>query len=204
MGYEHDVFLSYLHEKPSGTWVTQHFLPYFQHQLGNALARRANLFIDRTGIHLGQKWPTRIKQALARSRCLVGIWSPLYFQSLWCLSECAVMRHREANLGFGTGGNAEGLIVGVRVNDGIHFPDYARDSQSADMEPYFFDEQGFTQSALYVDFQKKVADLAKEVARVVNNAPTWSDDWLTAAWLDDVVAGIQVGPAPTASQPLLT
>jgi hypothetical protein len=113
------------------------------------------------------------------------------------------MRHREGKLGFGTEGNTEGLIVGVRVNDGIHFPDYARNSQSADMEQFFFDEQGFTNSPLYIEFQKKVAEIAKEVARVVNNAPAWSEDWLTAAWVDDVVAEIQMGPKPKASQPLL-
>jgi hypothetical protein len=203
MGYEYDVFLSYLHEKPSGTWVVQHFLPYFQHQLGNALARRAALFIDRTGIHLGQKWPARLKQALGHSRCLVGIWSPLYFQSEWCLCECAVMRHRETKLGFGTAENTEGLIVGVRVNDGIHFPEYARESQSADMEKYFFDEHGFSQSPLYVDFQKQIAELAREVARVVNNAPPWADEWVSPAWIDEVVAGVQVGDAPKASQPSL-
>lgn len=203
MGYDYDVFLSYLHEKPSGTWVMEHFLPYFQHQLGNALGRRAALFIDRTGIHLGQKWPARLKQALARSCCLVGIWSPLYFQSEWCLCECAVMRHREEKLGFGTRENTEGLIVGVRVNDGDHFPPYAKESQSGDMRQFFYDGNGFTQSPLYVDFQKRVNEFATEVARVVNNAPAWSEEWATKEWLDDVFAGISAGAAPKASQPLL-
>jgi hypothetical protein len=51
MAYEYDVFLSYLREKPCGTWVTEHFLPYFRHQLGNALAHSASIFLDRTEIH---------------------------------------------------------------------------------------------------------------------------------------------------------
>src|SRR3974377_2085082 len=67
MDYDWDVFLSYLHERPSGIWVNEHFLPYFKFDLGNALNRRARIFIDREGIHSGQKWPARIKHALARS-----------------------------------------------------------------------------------------------------------------------------------------
>ena len=113
------------------------------------------------------------------------------------------MRHRETKLGFGTTINTEGLIVGVRVNDGIHFPQYARDSQSADLEQYFFDEHGFTQSPLYIEFQRKVAELATEVARVVNNTPPWSEEWLTPAWTDDVVAGVQITPAAKVAQPSL-
>ncbi len=71
------------------------------------------------------------------------------------------------------------------------------------MEQFFFDEHGFTQSPLYVDFQKGVAGLARDVARVVSNAPPWSEEWLTPAWTDDVVASVQVGRPPKASQPLL-
>ncbi len=204
MDYYYDVFLSYLHEKPCGTWVAQHFLPYFQHQLGNGLARQAEIFIDRTGIHSGQKWPAQLKQALAHSRCLVGIWQPLYFRSEWCRAECAVMLHRESQLGLGTTENSDGLIVGVKVNDGIHFPQFAKDSQYADMEQFFFDEYGFTQSPLYIDFQKRVLELAGDVARIVNNAPAWSQEWRTAAWLDDVIAGMRVPSPPKVTQPLLS
>src|SRR2546428_13893132 len=138
MDYEWDVFLSYLHERPSGPWVNDHFLPYFTFQLGNALNQKARIFYDRIGIHSGQKWPACLKQALARSKCLVGIWSPLYFHSAWCLSECAVMLHREKQLGYGTKEKPDGLVVGIKVNDGTHFPSYAADTQYADFEPFFF------------------------------------------------------------------
>ncbi|MBI4659921.1 MAG: toll/interleukin-1 receptor domain-containing protein [Verrucomicrobia bacterium] len=174
MGYQHDVFLSYLHEKPCGTWVVEHFLPYFQQFLGNALNRPASVFLDRTGIHLGQKWPARLRSALAHSRCLVGVWSPLYFHAEWCQCECAVMLHREAQLGYGTAQNPDGLMIGVKVNDGIHFPGFAQDSQYADFEGYFFDGPAFAQSPLHVEFQKAIVALANDVARIVNGAPKWS------------------------------
>ena len=204
MAYDYDVFLSYLHEKPCGTWVSEHFLPYFRHQLGNALGgRQASIFYDRTGIHTGQKWPARLKQALSTSRCLVGIWSPRYFQSTWCQCESAIMQHREQKLGF-TGNNPDGLIAGVKVNDGIHFPPYAKDSQYADFEHLFFDGPGFAKTELYVEFQQKVAQLAVDVAKVIAKAPAWSPDWQTPAWTDDVIAGIVAPPRPKVQQPLLS
>ncbi len=204
MDYHYDVFLSYLHEKPCGTWVTEHFLPYFKFHLGNGLARPAEIFIDKTEIRTVQKWPARLKQALAHSRCLVGIWSPLYFRSEWCQCECAVMLHRESRLGLGTTENSDGLIVGVKVNDGIHFPQFAKDSQYADMEQFFFDEHGFTQCPLYIEFQKNISELAPDIARIVQNAPTWSQEWLTSPWLDDIITGIKLSSPPKVAQPLLT
>lgn len=203
-GYQYDVFLSYLHEKPCGTWVLEHFLPYFQHFLGNALNRQATVFLDQTGVHFGQKWPARLKNALVHSRCLLGIWSPLYFQSEWCQCECAVMLYREAQLGYGTGQNPDGLVVGVKVNDGIHFPAFAQDSQYADFEHFFFDGPAFVQSPLHVDFQKAIVPLTIDVARVVNSAPIWSTDWETALWTDDVISRVRVPPAPIVKQPVLT
>jgi hypothetical protein len=203
MAYQHDVFLSYLHVRPSGTWVHEHFLPYFSFQLGNAINRWPDIFIDRTGIHLGQKWPIRLKQALAHSRCLVGIWCPLYFQSEWCQNECAIICYRENQLGYGRGGNSQGLLVGVKVNDGIHFPTFAKDSQFADFERYFYDESGFASSELYVEFQRKVAEFAEGVARVIKKAPPWSAEWETPAWTDDVIEGVQALPKPKVQQPTL-
>jgi hypothetical protein len=203
MDYEYDVFLSYIHEKPCGTWVAEHFLPYFRPQLGNALGGRpASIFYDRTGIHTGQKWPARLKQALSTSRCLVGIWSPRYFNSEWCRYECAVMRHREKELGF-SGRNPDGLIAGVRVHDGNFFPEFAKDSQYADFEDMFYDGPGFAKSEKYVEFQQKVKDLATDIATLISKVPPWSADWITPAWTDDVIATSSAPPRPKVPQPLL-
>jgi hypothetical protein len=204
MGYEYDVFLSYLHSKPSGTFVAQHFLQYFPSQLSNALGgREAKIFYDREGIHTGQRWPARLKQALATSRCLVGIWCPSYFHSPWCMNECAVMLHREQKLGF-SGGNPDGLIAGVKVHDGIHFPDYAQNSQYADFEDVFYDEAGFAHSPKYIDFQQKVKNLATDVAALISKVPLWSPEWATPAWTDDVIARLSTPPPAKAAQPLLS
>jgi hypothetical protein len=113
------------------------------------------------------------------------------------------MLHREKQLGF-TGENPEGLIAGVKVHDGIHFPDYARNSQYADFEDVFYDESGFAKSPKYVEFQQKVKDLATDVAALISKVPAWSPDWGTPAWTDEVIAGIVAPPQPKVSQPLLS
>jgi hypothetical protein len=203
MSYEWDVFLSYLREPPSGSWVNDHFLPHFRWTLGNALNKKARVFYDRTNIHPGQKWPKMLRQALSRSRCLVGIWSPLYFQSDWCLNECAVMLHREKNLGYGTNNNPDGLVIGVKVDDGDHFPPYASESQYADFETFFLDGPAFRQSPLFLDFQPAVRALANEVARIANNVPAWSPDWETDPWLENVIQQVRTPVRPPVTQPLI-
>lgn len=203
MAYQYDVFLSYLRQRPCDGWVRDHFLPYFEFQLGNALNRPPAIFVDTEEIHVGQKWPIRLKQALVHSRCLVGIWTPLYFHSKWCRSESAIFIYREKQLGYGQDSDSEGLIAGIKVNDGIHFPEFAKDSHYADFERFFFDGPGFTKSERYVEFQEAIPPLCIDVARIIENAPPWSEQWGTAAWTDDVIADIEALPPPNVTQPLL-
>lgn len=86
MPYTHDVFLSYSHDYPFGEWVKDPFLPLFQGYLTASLGREAQIFSDRD-IPTGNSWPERLRNALASSRTLVGIWSPNYFISDWCQCE---------------------------------------------------------------------------------------------------------------------
>jgi TIR domain len=203
MDYQFDVFLSYLRQKPCDGWVRDHFLPYFQFQLGNALNRPLTIFVDTDEIHVGQKWPNRLREALAHSRCLVGIWTPLYFHSKWCRIESAIFAHREKQLGIGQNDDSDGLIAGIKVNDGIHFPEFAKESQYADFERYFFDGPGFTKSERYVEFQEAIPPLCTDVARIIDNVPAWSEEWCTKAWIDDVIATLDAVPPADVPQPLL-
>jgi hypothetical protein len=112
------------------------------------------------------------------------------------------MLNRERQLGF-CGGKPDGLIAGVKVNDGIHFPDFAKISQYVDFEALFFDGPGFAKSELYIELQKKIAALALDVARLISKVPSWSPDWLTPAWTDDVIARIGAPVRPRVLQPIL-
>ncbi len=203
MAYEWDVFLSYVHERPCGPWVNDYFLPLLRWNLGEELGRSPRIFYDRTGLHAGDQWPETLKYALWHSRCLVGVWSAHYFQSRWCLNECAVILHRQNQLGLGTVGDRSGLIVPVRVGDGLHFPAYATNTQYRNLEPYFSDSSVFRSTLLYVDLEQQLRQFAPDVARAVNTAPDWDAAWGTPPWLDEVVAAVQVPPRPQVAQPII-
>ena len=183
MAYEYDVFLSYRRVFPFGAWVDEHFLPFFRPFLEGALNRSPRIFVDRSGIRTGDAWPERLQQALGFSRCMVAIWSPLYFNSEWCRRECAVMIHREQQLGFHSLGNPGGLVLPVCVFDGEHFPEIARRRQSLDCRRFFVVGDGFKKTELYVEFQQVVAGWSADVARAISHAPPWSSDLSSRRWL---------------------
>jgi len=113
------------------------------------------------------------------------------------------MRHREQRLGYTTNENPDCLVIGLKVYDGIHFPDFAKETHRADFEAYFVDGPAFSLCPLHIDFQKAIRPFAEDVARIVKNVPPWSPEWATAAWVDDIVAGIRMPDTPKVPQPLL-
>ncbi len=187
MEYEYDVFLSYKTGFPFGEWVHEIFLPFFEPYLGNALSHDANLFVDKHEISSGDAWPERIKRALANSRCLVAVWSPSYFTSNWCSYECAVMLHREHQLNYRTIENPGGLIIPTNVFDGEHFPDFVKRIQWLDCRRFFRVGEGFKKTRGYAEFQGVLIEWVDDVAKAINNAPPWSEEWLTAQWQDDAI-----------------
>jgi hypothetical protein len=184
MAYEYDVFLSYMHDGQMEGWVGQHLVPFLTSFVGNALNRPASIFFDRTGIRSGDAWPLRLQKALAKSRCLVPVWSPLYFHSEWCRRESTVMLFREAQLGFRTVQVPNGLVVPVNVFDGSFFPKRARDIQWLDCRKYWIIGEGFAKTERYVEFQDALREWSADVARAVHSAPEWDDGWLTAPWME--------------------
>lgn len=184
MPYHYDIFVSYMHDEQMEGWVPTHLIPFLKSFVGNALNRPIDVFIDRDGIATGDAWPQRLQQAIARSRCLIGIWSPLYFHSEWCRRECAAMLHRESQFGFRTVANPKGLVLPINVFDGIFFPETARQIQWLDCQKYWIVGDGFVKTEKYVDFQDLLREWASEVAEVIRIAPPCEDSWMTDEWLE--------------------
>lgn len=184
MPYQHDIFMSYMHDEQMAPWVHQHLGPFTRSFVGNALGRPVSLFIDRAGILSGDSWPQRLKGALAQSRCLVAVWSPLYFGSEWCRRECRTMLHRETQLGYRTNAKPSGLIMPVNVFDEEFFPETARNIQWLDCRKYWIVGDGFSKTERYVDFQDLLREWAGTVAQAINTAPPWQECWLQDDWLD--------------------
>lgn len=183
MAYVHDVFVSYMHDDQMEGWVHNHFLPFVRSFVGNALNRPATFFVDRTGIGTGDSWPLRLQQAIAQSRCLIPIWSPLYFHSDWCRRECAAMLYRETQVGFRNISNPRGLLAPVNVFDGHFFPAKAKQIQWLECQRFWVIGDGFSKTERYIEFQDILRTWAIDVATVIENAPEWQAVWMDNDWL---------------------
>ncbi|KPQ36388.1 MAG: TIR domain [Phormidesmis priestleyi Ana] len=176
--YQYDVFLSYSREPIIYEWVHEHFLDLFRFHLQGGLGYSPTIFVDTLSIYDGDAWPLRLKMALAYSKCLVVLSSPSYFESEWCMKECHVMLHREKEAGFGIEGNGRGLVLPVIISDGESRPQYMKNIQSTYFDQFVKRGSGFTKTELYIDFQVKMSEWTKEVARAIKNAPDWNSDWI--------------------------
>jgi hypothetical protein len=118
MAYEYDVFLSYQHNPLVIKWLDETFLPLAENLLADVIQRKASIFRDTTTIQAGQAWEMQIKNALAKSRVIIPILTPMYFQSVICVKELAVFQHRQQQLGYQTLQNPDGLVIPVGIRDG--------------------------------------------------------------------------------------
>src|SRR5712691_10059721 len=96
--YNHDVFISYRHETPVFEWVKDHFYYLLKAWLPHYMPvnHKTEIFID-SHIETGTEWPLSLRRELKCSRCLLTVWSPVYFQSEWCIAEFESFRERKNN-----------------------------------------------------------------------------------------------------------
>jgi hypothetical protein len=202
MAYSIDVFISYKRQKWQDRWMATHFLERFTYcvneEISGRLGRDAELFFDQTGvrpelrtgslqsaggIEPGTQWREVLEQAIKHSACMVGLWSPTYFQSHWCRSEWQSFAARPG-----------GPLVSASVYDGKHFPAEARAFQTVDLSEYVL--LGIDKTDKFSEFERLVKLLAEAVAEKVANAPPFRD------W--PIVAGADLPPATAIKLPTLT
>lgn len=143
MSYEYEFFLSYSRKNPVGNWVRNNFHPELEQWLASFAGNAPRIFIDKD-IEEGDHWPSRLENALRRSKYLVAVWSPQYFTSPWCVAEWQSMRQREALLGLGTPEAPHGLVCAVVFSDGKTFPPEAQATQRHDLSAWNLEVHGLT------------------------------------------------------------
>jgi len=173
--YEFDVFFSYKRHSLTLDWTrgVQHRLKYWIMQ--EAGGREVRMFVDDESVETGDRWPEKLKEALQRSRCMVCLWSPAYFQSSWCVSEWESFRERERRLRM----QSHGLIAPLRFHDGEHFPAEAKDVQWTDVAPYTSTVPAFwtTSSPRANELEDVLKGFARVVAKMIHEAPGFEPDW---------------------------
>jgi hypothetical protein len=174
--YLYDVFISYRHKPPMGEWVRNHFYPLLEQRLPDCLPVHHNtqIFLD-WDIETGAAWPAKLRQALKTSRCLLAVWSPEYFRSAWCQAEWQTMLERHRQLDLGTEQNPSGLIYPVTFFDGEHFPPEAKRLEPRDLQKWNIPYPIFKETKDFVDFDREIQDLCKELAIMIQRAPAWQD-----------------------------
>jgi len=170
--YHYDVYLSYKKDKIIVDWVVK-FKDHFSQWLSQELGFEARIFFDQESVDTGAKWPGELERAIKHSKCILCIWSPLYFKSDWCLSEWLSFEEREKMLKL----SGESVILPVRFHDGENYPKEAQERQSSDFREYSSAMEAFWRSEKGYEFEGKIKQLAKSCANMVNNAPNFRDDF---------------------------
>jgi len=181
--YEYDVFISYRRDQFRDAWLNESFIPLFTQLLQEDIAEvcqriTRGIFFDQTalpdhkrqlrGLEPGDDWQEALRAAIKSSRCVVCLWSPLYFFSEWCQLEWTSFRQR----GLST---QHTLVVPMSVHDGNSFPPGAKAMQAPDFSDYVVVGEGFRKTEAYVQFQKNLKQFSQKVAKCVNNAPAFAD-----------------------------
>ncbi|WP_082152751.1 toll/interleukin-1 receptor domain-containing protein [Candidatus Rhodobacter oscarellae] len=170
MTYQYDAFFSYKRHSESDDWHKE-LKNKIEFWLSHELGRQANIFLDTEDIQTGSRWRSRIAGALSESRCLVCIWSPMYFQSKWCVAEWRTFEEREARL------NCD-LVIPARFHDGRHYPQAAKDRQASDFRDFVSTVPTFWETRLAAEFEKrKLRPFTEELAASVRAAPEFSGDF---------------------------
>jgi hypothetical protein len=168
MPYQYDVFFSYKRNEASDPWHLK-VLDIIRGHLDFELGRPPAIFVDRESIEPGSLFPERIKDSLRRSRCMVCIWSPSYFQSAWCVTEWLTFRTRAHAL-------KKRLLTAAKYCDGSSFPLDARTTQYLDFSPYALNLKAFWESQDAVEFEKTLLKrVAADLATMINEAPEFDE-----------------------------
>jgi hypothetical protein len=170
--YIYDVFFSYKRHELTAEW-TRRVHDHLKLWLSQEIQRPAEMFVDVETIETGDVWPDEIRHALSASKCMVSIWSPLYFQSNWCVSEWQTFLEREKLVNAGS----RGLIAPVRFHDGDLFPPEARTVQSLDLTRYASCFPAFWASPRSLELEDQIKGLARTVAQILGRVPLFQNNW---------------------------
>ena len=115
--------------------------------------------------------------ALSRTRILLPVCSPRYFQDEWCLAEWHSMAKREEILGMSSQEKPEGLIYPVIFSDSRNFPQYARDRKMRNCRDWNQPYPQFQASQAYLGSTTRLDRIAEELVDIIEQAPPWRPDW---------------------------
>lgn len=169
MSYRYDAFFSYKRDLESDSWherVKNKLVFWLKQEL-----RRTNveIFFDTQDIRTGMQWKERLADAIRQSKCIVCLWSPLYFQSRWCVSEWMSFVQRGQLMG-------RRLVMPASYFDGNTFPPEAKEIQFPDFSEFASTMPRFWDTESAVRFEEiRLKPFARDLAEVIRTAPPYDD-----------------------------
>ncbi len=194
MDYEYDIFISYKRGTDCEEWVRKMLKPLLVNVIKDYTIGESDpkIFIDEEGIQIGVEWPAKIKRALARSKCMLAVWSPSYFRkSDWCIIEFSVMKYRQEALGLGPGKKPPSLIWPVMFRKLDPIPFFIENTQVLDLSDYNSIISEESDQKKFSEFKKKFETKLVSLANIIANAPPWNENWETEEWLETPYQKIQ-------------
>jgi hypothetical protein len=181
MPYRYDVFFSYKRDPESDAWhqkVKEKLEYWLRHELNRP---QVEVFFDTEDIRTGQRWHHKLDDALKSSKCIACIWSPVYFQSKWCVSEWTTFEARSQSTG-------RDLVGPARYHDGDFYPQSAKDRQAPDFSEFASTISTFWSSVWAVDFEKQhLRPFARDIASLIRSAPDFDPDFPLVEAADNLI-----------------
>lgn len=200
MDYEHHIFLSYAHGDLWTPWVKNTFVPrlhaYLQLEVG-----RLEISVDYQ-IEPGAPWGLNLHRRVARSKIMLPLLSADYFHREWCRREMALMFEREKCLGLEGRDDNYGLLIPVRLGDGLTFPELIGRVQYHDFED-FADPDLPSGSTRASNFNLSLKKLAQTIARTLPKVPAECSPGWNAFTGDEFLAQLCAKPLPLPQPPRL-
>lgn len=181
MTYKYEAFFSYKRDPESDGWhetLKTKLQVWLRQELGDPDAK---IFFDTEDIQTGDRWKEKIGRQLQQSKCIICIWSPLYFRSRYCVSEWQTFLQREGLYG-------RDLVVPASYHDGESFPGDALARQIADFSNYALTIPRFWDTQLAVEFESKIKAFAHALADKIKRAPPYDETFPLAETPVDQVA----------------
>ena len=138
-------------------------------------AGRLEIFVD-DQIQTGARWENVLKRKVARSKLMLSLISADYFHREWCRREMALILEREEIINLVGHNENYGLLIPVRLGDGLSFPDLIGRVKYHDFEE-FADPDLPTGSPRASEFNQNLRTLAKTIAQTLPRVPFCCDAW---------------------------
>ena len=169
--YEYDVYVSYAHHPTLHEWL-QGFVSQLRSWVSLEMDADPRFFFDYSEVSLGDRWADRTMSALLRTKLLLAVVTPEYFQSEWCTREWATFEHREQITRTQTP-----LILPLHLRESKTTPDLPLRRQVFDISDLPLHSSAFTDTRLSLKITERVQRLAKTVVSELRNVPPFDPNW---------------------------